>query len=413
MKNAMAALVLAFLWSFCSVGVAAPLFTARVNVQDDQRTFTFSSLPDVFDQLETGRLEAAIPAYTDMSMASADIDFIGLPMNFAFPDSSSTLRFSVPRLGISEEFMGLDRDASLKLLEDFLKKDGGDILNRLQAALIATSPVNPIAGNPASLMGGQVSGQFSAGFSDQTTNVDTGSSGEAPPQGGADDLIPIGSRFGRYTAGGRNSNVWTLPLGYSFRFKERGKGLRKISLSLPITYADIEGGKSGKISIDGGFSYAITERWILSPAVGAGLTGSVDLGTAGGVGSYSLTSAYTLPLRKFSVNIGNMFGYYHTLDIKVGDYRFDPGVSNTALRNGVMFSIPSKLGKRKVVTELWVIDTRFFGDDLYSERYDEIGFTFGLPKTKGFSIENFLRAGASYLTGDGVEGWRFNLNYEF
>ena len=161
-------------------------------------------------------------------------------------------------------------------------------------------------------------------------------------------------------------------------------------------------------------TYGVNERWSLSPAIGLGLAGSVDLGSAGGIGSASLTSAYRLPVGEFFLNIGNMIGYYETLDIEIGDYNFDPGVSNTVLRNGLMLSVPSTIGDRNVSTEFWVIDTRFFGSDLYSEYYDEFGVSLGLVKTKGRrSIESHLRGGVSYLTGDGVTGWRLNLGYSF
>lgn len=108
----------------------------------------------------------------------------------------------------------------------------------------------------------------------------------------------------------------------------------------------------------------------------------------------------------------NMIGYYETIDIEVGSYNFDPGVSNTVLRNGLMFSVRGTMEGRKVATEIWVIDTRFYGD-LYSEYYDEFGIAFGLTKTEGISIENHLRAGVSCMTGDGVKGWRINLGYNF
>ena len=83
------------------------------------------------------------------------------------------------------------------------------------------------------------------------------------------------------------------------------------------------------------------------------------------------------------------------------------------LRNALMVSIPSTLGQRKIATEVWGIDTRFFGSALYSEHYNEFGISVGLAKRKERSIENSLNAGVSYLIGDGVRGWRFNLGYSF
>ena len=408
--------ILALLLGIFSPAVADDLFSVSITVDGEMNRFGFSNVENVFDQIHEDELMEAFPDYTESSMASATIDFRGLEMRADFVGATSRLMFEVRSLGISETFSGADRDTSLEMLEEFLRDEGGDILNQIQRMLIATSPVDPIAGNPSSLMGTMVSGQFRAGFQDQTTNIDSAAAPateEVRDPDKLDNLFVLGARFGRFTAAEKVSNVVTLPLGYSFRLKESGTGLRTVDISLPLTYADIEGGTSGAASLGIGLTYAMNERWTLSPAAGAGVVGSVDLGSAGGIGSISLTSAYTIPRPGWSLNIGNMVGYYETLDISLGGYDFNPGVSNTVLRNAMMASVPSTIGDRKVTTEVWAIDTRFFGSDLYSEYYDEIGISFGLTKAKERSIENHLRAGVSYLTGDGVEGWRANLGYSF
>ena len=404
---------LAFLLASALPAVADDLFTANITADGEMASFGFSDVESLFDQIHEDELIAAFPLYTDQSIAGARIDFRGLEMSAIFEAESSILVFAVPSLGIEEVFDGPDRDASLEMLEDFLIDEGGDILNRIQAALIATSPVDPIAGNPGSLMGTMVAQQFRAGFEDPSTDI-AGETGPASEEAQApDNLLVLEARFGRFTAAEKASNVLTLPLGYSFRLKEEGAGLRAVNISLPITYADIEGGKSGAVSFDLSLTYALNEHWSLSPAAGAGVVGSIDLGAGGGIGSFSLTSAYTIPREGWSLNIGNMVGYYETLSIEIGDYNFNPGVSNTVLRNGLMVSIPSTMGGREATTEVWGIDTRFFGSDLYSEYYQEFGLSFGLTETKENSIENYLRAGASFLTGDGVKGWRLNLGYHF
>ena len=343
---------------------ADDLFSVSITIDGEMDRFGFSDVESVFDQIHTDGLEEAFPDYTERSMAGATIDFRGLEMRAMFEGNTSRLVFEVPSLDIHETFMGVNRDASIEKLEEFLKEEGGNILNRIQAALIATSPVDPIAGNPNSLMGTMVSGQFRAGFEDQTTNIDKAATPATEEGYDPDNLLALGARFGRFTAAGKASNVLTVPLGYSFRLKEDGPGLRSVDISLPITYADIEGGKSGAVSLGIGLTYGMNERWSLSPAAGAGLVGSADLGSAGGIGSLSLTSTYTIPREGWSLNIGNMVGYYETLDLELGDYDFNPGVSNTALRNGLMVSIPSTMGGRDVAIEIWGIDTRFFGSAL-------------------------------------------------
>lgn len=165
------ATVLAFLLALSPAITAAPLFTIDVTVDDRERSFSFSDVRKVFDQLDENRLRMTFSNYTDMSEASAVVDFRGLGMNFSFSEASNELVFEVPSLDIKEKFNGATRDASVDQLKDFLKSEGGDILNRIQAASIATSPVDPIAGNPGSMMGTMVSRQFEAGFSNQVTNI--------------------------------------------------------------------------------------------------------------------------------------------------------------------------------------------------------------------------------------------------
>ena len=404
-------------FSFAS---ADDLFTVEITVSDVTSSFGFSDVESVFDQVQKDELEAEFPAYDEMARARAAVDYRGLMINLEFADETSLLIFEVPSLDIKEMFRGADRDASIDELKDFMKNEGGKLLNRIQKALIATSPVDPIAGNPGSMMGTMVSEQFEAGFMDQTTNIAEASEAPAAAEEDydpdPDNLLHLGARFGRLTADGKQSDIWTLPLGYSFRFKEgEGSRLRSLNLSLPLTYVDVEGATVVHAAFGIGLTYAVSKRWSLSPAIGAGAVASVDLGSAGGVSSLSLTSAYTIPRKKWSLNVGNMIGYYETLDFKVEGYDFDPGISNTVLRNGLMVSIPSTMGGRDVATEFWVSDTRFFGSELYSEYYDEFGVSFGLAKTRDAkpSIENYLRLGFSYQTGDGIEGWRFNLGYSF
>ena len=410
--------ILAFLLTLSTPVVADDLYSISITVDGEMKSFGFSSQESLINSVYEAELSEVFPRYDSRSITKAPADFRGLEVLMAFPDSTTRLELKIPSLGINLTFEGKDRDASLEMLGNFLEEEGKEILNRIHKELIAVSPVDPIAGNPNSLMGTMISGQFKAGFQDRITNIDEpaalqSATEEDHVQEDQDNLYVLGARFGRFTAAGKASSVLTLPLGYSILLKEGGPGLRTVDLSLPITYADTEGGKSGVVSLGIGLTYAMNERWLLSPAAGMGVVYSDDLGSAGGIGSLSLTSAYTIPKHGWSLNIGNMVGYYETLDISLGDYDINPGVSNTVLRNALMVSIPSTMGERKVTTEVWGIDTRFFGSELYSEYYDEIGISFGLVKTKERAIENYLRAGVSYLTGDGVSGWRANLGFWF
>lgn len=389
-------------------------FNIDITVGNVSKSFFFSKVADIFDQVDQDELKKVFRNYDETAAARADIDYRGLPLNLEFVKDSSTLIFKIPSLNIDEIFMEATRNASVKKLEKYLKSEGGDILNRIQRALIAQSPVDPIAGNPSSMMGTMVSEQFQNGFGDQTTNIAAAAEVSASEEErNPENLVHFGTRFGQYVASGKKTSALTVPLGYSFNLQD-GDGLRSIDFSLPITLTDTEGASSANVSLGIGLTYAINSQWRLSPAAGVGVAGSIDLGSAGGIGSLSLTSAYTLPRDGWSLNIGNMVGYYETLSFKFRGYDFNPGVSNVVLRNGLVASIPSSLGERKVATEFWVVDTRFFGSELYSEFYDEFGISFGLARTgKKHTIKNYLRGGISYQAGDGVKGYRVNFGYSF
>ena len=431
------AFILALLWSIVSVpAVAAPLFTLDIDVSGpggmlQSEQFSFDSFENLLDDLDEDVLRETFSGFdANRDTVNARIDFRGLDATIDFdPTGEKTLVFTVHAGGEqihSETFTeGTTNDQLLDELEAFLKSGGGENLNRIQAASIEHSPVDPIAGNPGSLANNQLSGQFQEGFSDQVSQIADQASRSAPERSstpadsenqgsvGPENHILLGARFGRYSAGDRHSSVFTLPLGYSFRLKEGGKGLRKIDITFPITYAEIEGGESYAASIGGSMTWGMNERWSLSPAVGVGVTGSPDLASGGGIASVSLTSAYTVPFERFDLNIGNMVGYYETLKIEIGDYQFDPGVSNAVFRNGLMLSIPGTMGGHEVATEVWATDTRFTGDALYSEYQHEFGVSFGMAESDESTIRNHLRAGVSYMTGDNVRGWALRLGYWF
>lgn len=416
----------ALLWALSAPVAAAPLFTIEIEVDEDgtpggaaeTRTFSFDNIEAAIEELDEAELVAAFgAAYNpDMSTVEAMLDYRGVDVILTIDESAMELTIEVPAANIDHTFSGENASEELK---EYLKTEGGDDLNRLQAALIAESPVDPVAGNPSSLASTTVAEQFSEGFSDEATQivqegaVDTGRTAEGEARN-PDNLFLFGLQAGRYKAGDRTANVFVLPLGYSFRLQEEGKGLQKINFTLPIAYAEIEGGETLSASLGLGATFGVNDRWSLSPAFGVGVTGSADLGAGGGIGSVSLTSAYTIPIDKYSLSIGNMIAYYETLDLKIKDYSFNPGVSNTVFRNGLLLSIPGKMGQRKVATELWATDTRFDGDTLYSEFQQEYGVSFGSAKTDEFSIKNYLRVGASYLTGDkDIEGLKLNFGYKF
>lgn len=213
-----------------------------------------------------------------------------------------------------------------------------------------------------------------------------------------------------------SSSMVSLPLSYTVVFdKDPGK---KLIFSLPISMIDSEGATTYQVGFGLGFNYPVMPNWTLTPSAGMSVVGSEDQGAASALSSFSLTSSYTLQLGGWALNIGNMVGSYSTQKIKVGDYESDPGISNTIMTNGLLVSGPSSLLANDLVLEYFINDTRYSGDDLFTDNAQEIGVNFGKLNTMGEIVTSYLKGGISYLkaSGDGdneVDVLRLSLVFKF
>ncbi|MDX1451391.1 MAG: hypothetical protein R3183_02455 [Oleiphilaceae bacterium] len=457
---------------------AGTLFSTFAQSGSDQFSANFEKAEDAFDQLTTARLQAALPSYTDpASTATMQLDFRGLDMNFSFQTSGSTeLTMSIPALGINESFTGSSRDDSKDLLVEYFKGAGLASIERIQKELVRVSPVDPIAGNPNSLMSSQMANDFATIFHQSPTNEFAvtdgggdllarafGADAQAPRADamdaregsamarGTDDAMqesarsgydsrsadgqgeqqqgginPMsyegmqgsGSSFGvdvshaQYDLNGRDSSTQTIVLDYLYQFQNPQKILR---VSLPIAVTDTEGAKSYRVNAGLSYSHPITRAWSLTPGVSYGVGGSEDLGGGASINGISLSSTYRLVYGDYLYKIGNMVGRYQTGSVSFGDYEINPDVSNTVLRNGVMVLRPTLLFNVPSMVQAYFIDTRFSGDELYAEKYYEVGFALGILADDRLLIEDNFHLGLTWLdsTDSDIKGYKINFGFNF
>jgi len=379
----------------CNRPDSANLFNATICIDGKQFQYEGGSkVEDLVDQFDEEQLKAYFAGYNEnTSTGLFRLDFRGIPIQVSFPnsgagDGSTLLVFEVPSLDLREEFSGTDRDDSKELLKDYLKKDG----ERLLKESIKQSPVDPIAGNPASMQSKMVDDAFNAG-----TQGDFGVT---------QNKVGLGARFGRYNQGGKSITSYSLPLSFSFQLG----GGKELMFRFPMSYMEVEEAKAYSVGFGTGLKVPVVkDKWSLTPALSYGIAGSPDLGSAAQMLSTSLTSDVVLikhPM--FSVRMGNMVGYYKTLPFKIKDYDVDIDLTNIMLRNGFMLSVPigTVIGP-KLNFNTFITDTRFFGDDLYTEQYNEVGFSFNTKKG-GFGI------GMTYLYADeNTDAFKVNFGFKF
>lgn len=499
------ALLSAFLMGLSSF-VSAGLFTANFTSGLDSFEESYDSVDDAFDLLTTDNLQSALPSYTDISAATGVIDYRGLPMNFSFTANSPFLTMTIPDLGVTEVFQGATRDESKDLLVAYLEGDGADTVDRIQQELARVSAVDPVAGNPGSLMGQLVDADFNLAMSlsyfqfagtpggmdllrrvmpklsshrdalsrsggssvlastydsqrisqdmsseklgEPTTPMgrstgsdsashqveqdarlnavserdslhETEAEGESAVSYGLEDSMHSpGSVFGidishrTLDLEGETANTETITIDYEYYFDDPLKVLR---VKVPLAVTDTEGAKSYHANAGIDFSYPVTRHWSLAPGVSYGVGGSEDLGGGASVNGYSLTSTYRWVHGDYLYTLGNMVGRYQTGSVSLGDYEINPDISNTVFRNGLVVFRPSIVFGLPTMVQFFAIDTRYSGDELFTEHYYEAGFALGLITDEALISEDTFNLGLTYLdsTDADIKGYKINFGYRF
>ncbi len=384
---------------------AADLFTLTATVPGETVATSFDTIEDIIDSVDNQHLESIVPSYTPSSAANLELNIRGLPATVTYAENQTTLVFQVPSLNINQQFTGATRDQSQELFEDYLEKNGDGILTQMLRSLAATTAIDPVAGNPNSLMATMGASSFDNGTDVGGSQMIKGQSASS------NNLLSMGMMYGGYSAGDYSQKVYTLPLKYTFRLDSDPR--KQVILDMPITCIDTEGGKTYTAAFGGTFRYPISDDWSLTPAIRSGAVGSIDLGSAAILYSGSLTSNYNLYWDELKVSIGNMAAQFESIAIDAGDYSIDYDLSNTMIKNGVGVEGPLSFtifGK----TTSWQFDvahTAFFGDPLYVDSYVDVSMSLG---TRAPQSDGNIRFGFTYTAGNhSFNGLRVNCGYTF
>jgi hypothetical protein len=437
-KSFLALIILVF-----PLGLRADVFSVNAKIENiEENTDTFNKIEDLFASFESAEnITNLLASYNELSPASFDLNVRGLPATATYIENSQELTFRVPSLGIDLSFTGATRDDSQDMFTDFLEADGDDILQRMLQELVATTPIDPVAGNPNSAVARMGMADFGFGTdfnmgpamapSDVNWSTATrggsgtlstgGTSTDGGPRGGAGPVgeqstsaWSLGLSAGRFSAGEYDNELISLPIQYT-RYGEDPR--RQLRISMPISYIDTEGSTSYNASLGIGYRFPIVnDDWSLTPAARVGAVGSEDLGSAAIVYSASLTSNYNFYLEDLKIALGNMVGYYATSSLDAGDYEIDYDLQNGMTKNGLSFegSTGRKLLSQPTSWQVAGTWTLFWGDDLFIEEFYDIAVTWGTRLTNVSASTRTMRFGLTYTVGEhDFDGFRLNFGYTF
>jgi hypothetical protein len=393
-----------------TVGVNSTYITATDSFSGGTVSAPFgaTNLQTLKNQVTDAGLKQINANYTDTGAAVIRAGYRGLPIIIDSQAGSKTVSLSIPAIGLAKSFSNstTSRDDNTKDLFDYLKSDGGDILNQLQQKLALLSPIDPIAGNPSSMQSRMVMDDFDRSFTAFASNIKSDGS-----DGSTSNLVGVGLSLGSMTTGGINTTTTTIPLSYTIRNDLDPR--KQFSFYAPVTSSDTVGAKAYGINLGVAYRLPVNDDWALTPALGYGVTGSEDLGSGASMFAASVTSQYSWKMDGYDLAMGNMVGVYQSTQLNAGSYSIDPKISNTVYRNGILASFPTSAFGQKMAIEASFILTNYTGTALYSNQYQEIGLTLGTNKSAS-SARTYVRAGATYLTGEnGITGYKLNVGYWF
>lgn len=357
--------------------VLEPTFVDPATGTTVTRRLTFATISDLVEGVEIDRLSASLGVdLQSIDRITADAWIRGLPATIAY--DGTEIVFKVPAAGVDRRFgtTAADRDAAQDELEAYLKGEGNGTLTQILKAAAARTALDPVAGNPSSLMS-----RMAATLHDTGTRA-------APGKG---FYFDAGAEAARVTASDARTTTLTAQPGLGYGF-DNGWTL---ALDMPLAWQQTEEADtwSGHLSL--GLTMPITDAWSLTPAVTAGAVGSVDLGAGAVLTGGGVTSRYEAALtERLTLVVGNTAGMLTTVPIRVGDYEVDYDLTNVVARNGVtaVYSTGVDAFGEPLRLSVGVTDTRFFGDELYSDSYEQISL--------GVSAGD-ASAGISTLFGEG------------
>lgn len=339
-------------------------YHATISVPPVSASVASPNIHDLTMDLRAASLESIVPFYTPVSPLAVRINLRGIDVISSFAAGSTVLVVNIPQAGITQTFAGATRDDSFLLFKESIQNGGAG--QKLLRAYARYSPIDPIAGNPNSLMAQMAQSDYLLGNLSPFSGCDPCWSSQPITH-----QFQAGTFATRAFSGGFDTTSVTLPLRYSYS----PTGTWAFIFDMPLTYNRNGGASSVYTSTGTAFRLPITERWSLTSSARLGVGGSLDLCTSAGFFSAGVTSAYNYKLNNYILGLTNYAGYFTSINLWLDGINFNYHLHNYVFKNGI--SITSCNGfsflNREINFNLYFEDSYFAKDRLYIRHFDEVG----------------------------------------
>lgn len=381
-------------------------YRARATVGVDSVFVTDPNVNSLMKDLKTASLEQLLPIYTPTSAISIDINLRGIGVITAFAANSTTLTLDIPQIGISTSFTGTTRDDSVTLMKDFLKNAANDN-PKFFKAFARYSPIDPIAGNPNSLMAAMAQGDYLFGNLSPLSGCDCCWSAQS---------IRHQFQVGLNVARGLTETFETTSINIPLRYSYSPDRKHAFIIDMPQTLNKYDGAYSLAGSLGFGFRIPITHQWSLTPTLRFGLGGSADLESGGTFFATGIVSNYNYAFCEYVLSVTNQATYFTSTPLHLGGINCDYHLHNFVFKNGIALTSCQGIEFccRIFNCKLTFIDSAFVGDSLYMEHYDEIGVSLITYPMNRCIDYDCLSLGIAYQFGQkNYRGYNINAVYQF
>jgi len=426
MKKISSSLVLSIL-PFCAF---ANVFKTDITVTNpgdapERRTFNFDAATDFFDQVSNSGFDRSFTSYTNKAEVIAKTLYNGVPINILMESNSTRLTLEIPDIGVKRVFTGATRSKSTKALEDYLRRDRDGTASKIERFRVGNTATSALAGNPTSLGGTLVSGNFNNfGASLPKSGASASSAAGGTKRSVSNNPFAVGVGGGTYVQNNTDVSIISVPVSKAFAV-DSSDSRKKLLVNGQFNYVTVGEASSFQGSFGLGYMHPINDNWYLVPSVSYGALGSVDLASLGQIFSTSLASNYEFKVSDYTLTAVNMFGYYKTLPLNVRSINSDPDIENYVLKNGIYVGreLPFQVFNHRLNVKGIFTDTEFFGSKVFTRQYNEVGIEINtLEKVKWLDTVTFGMADALTLSAKYVfsienpnrlEGYDIGIGYDF
>ena len=206
-------------------------------------------------------------------------------------------------------------------------------------------------------------GQATSGVEDRSAKTreerTTGAAGAASVMGAG-----ISAEYGRFKLNGVSGTNYGLPLSTSFDITDR-VGL---NLGLPLIYSEIGDATAYGVGLSVGLPVKVFQPkeqkglfWQLTPTFGGTGVASKELETGGVIVNGGISSLASYDFGPVALSVGNHISTFESTDAKFGGYRYETGISQRVIKNGLKVDVP--IGQRWVV-DVYTVHNKLSGSEV-------------------------------------------------